>query len=43
MVGAWSKQQIIEVLSVRIVVSALKGRPSPVAARVLNKIEASNV
>jgi hypothetical protein len=39
MVGAWSKQQIIEVLSVRIVVLALKGRPSPIAARVLNKLE----
>ena len=39
MVGAWSKQRILTVLSTRIITAAMAGKSSPVAARVLSRIE----
>jgi hypothetical protein len=37
--GQWNQARIIEVLSLKITLAAMAGRSSPIAARVLSKLE----
>lgn len=37
--GSWSEQRVLEVLGLKCVVWALAGKPTPVAARVVARLE----
>lgn len=39
--GAWETSRVLEVLSTRVALAALRGKPSPVAALVLARMEMS--
>jgi hypothetical protein len=40
--GAWPMARVLEVLGTRVAMSAMRGKPSPVAAAVLARLESQN-
>lgn len=40
--GAWPRERVLLVLANRVARAAISGHPTPVAARVLARLEASN-
>jgi hypothetical protein len=42
MPGAWPMARVLEVLGTRVAMSAIRGKPSPVAATVLARLESQN-
>lgn len=42
LVCAWSRDKVLAVLTARVVQAAMSGRPTPVAAAVLARVEAAS-